>query len=264
LSKIIDLQNEVLNFSQKEGESLGVAWSRYNQLVLSGLELYIADAMFMQHFVHGLGIESAEYLDMTSAGVFVHCTVKEGKLTLDRILSVTPLKDLQLKAPHISEEEPIITYPDASEVSTSPARELLQLIAPEIWSNKEDDYPTPFPLSIEEDCFEYDIGNLSKAPTYDKKGLFFKPAGQDREEFMVSKENLLRLSAIISRGWSEAVEEDDSYVRIYPISNTIYCHLQGFSFLMVCYDPRVGLNILLLDEASSIDLQLLVPSMKIL
>jgi hypothetical protein len=32
LSKIIDLQNEVLNFSQKEGESLGAAWSRYNQL----------------------------------------------------------------------------------------------------------------------------------------------------------------------------------------------------------------------------------------
>jgi hypothetical protein len=32
LSRITDLQNEVLNFAQKEGESLGVAWSRYNQL----------------------------------------------------------------------------------------------------------------------------------------------------------------------------------------------------------------------------------------
>jgi hypothetical protein len=30
LSKIIDLQNEVLNFAQKEGESLGAAWSRYH------------------------------------------------------------------------------------------------------------------------------------------------------------------------------------------------------------------------------------------
>jgi hypothetical protein len=63
---------------------------------------------------------------------------------------------------------------------------------------------------------------LSKAPTYDKKGLFFEPAGQDREEFMVSQENLLRLP--------EAIEEDDSYVRIYPSSNTICCRLQGFSF----------------------------------
>jgi hypothetical protein len=63
LSKIIDLHNEVLNFAEKEGESLGVAWSRYNQLALSGLELSIPDAMFMQHFVHRLGTESDEYLD---------------------------------------------------------------------------------------------------------------------------------------------------------------------------------------------------------
>jgi hypothetical protein len=123
-----------------------------------------------------------------------------------------------------------ITYPDASEVSTSPARELLQLTASEIISNKEEDDPTPFPLSIEEDCFEYGIGNLSKAPTCDKKDLFFEPAGQDREKFMVYPENLLRLSAIISRSWSEAVEEDDNYVRIYPGSNTICYRLQGFLF----------------------------------
>jgi hypothetical protein len=220
--------------------------------------------MFMQHFVHGLGIESAEYLDMTSEGGSVHCTVEEGKLILDRVLSITSLENLQLKAPHIYEEELIITYPDASEVSTSPARELLQLTASEISSNKEEDDPTPFSLSIEEDCFEYDIGNLSKDPTYDKKGLFFELAGQDQDEFMVSQENLLRLSAIISRGWSEAVDEADSYVRIYPGSNAICCRLQGFSFQMVCYDPRVGLNILLLDEASDIDLQSLVPSTKIL
>jgi hypothetical protein len=86
--------------------------------------------------------------------------IEEGKLMLDRILSIIPLRDLQLKGPHISKEEPIITYPDASEVSTSPVRELLQLTAPKISSNKEEDDPTPFPLSIEEDCFEYDIGNL--------------------------------------------------------------------------------------------------------
>jgi hypothetical protein len=72
------------------------------------------------------------------------------------------------------------------------------------------------------------------------------------------------LSAIINKGWSEAVEEDDSYVRIYPGSNTICYLLQGFSFQAVCYDLRVGLNILLLDEASGIDFQPLVPSTKIL
>jgi hypothetical protein len=73
---------------------LGAAWSKYNQLTLSGPELSIPDAMFMQHFVHGLGTESAKYLDMTSRGVFVHCMIEEGKLIFDRILSVTPLEDL--------------------------------------------------------------------------------------------------------------------------------------------------------------------------
>jgi hypothetical protein len=55
---------------------LGAAWSRYNQLALSTPELFILDAMFIQYFVHGMGTESAEYLDMTSGGVFVHYMIK--------------------------------------------------------------------------------------------------------------------------------------------------------------------------------------------
>jgi hypothetical protein len=93
--------------------------------------------MFMQHFVHGLGTESAEYLGMTSGGVFVQCTIEEGRSILDRILLVTPLEDLHIKAPLISEDEPIITYPDNSDISTSPTKEeLLQLTALGIGSEK--------------------------------------------------------------------------------------------------------------------------------
>jgi hypothetical protein len=137
LSKIIDLHNDVLNFAQKEGECLGPAWSRYNQLALSGLELSIPDAMFMRHFVHGLGTEYTKYLDKTFGGVFVHCTVEEGKSILDRILSVAPFEDLQIKALVISEDEPIITYPNTSNLSALTAREeLLQLIPQEIGSEK--------------------------------------------------------------------------------------------------------------------------------
>jgi hypothetical protein len=213
LSKIVDVRNEVLNFSQKEGESLGPAWSRYNQLALLGPELSIPDNMFMQHFVHGLGTDSIEYLDMTSRGVFVHCTIEEGRSILDRILSVIPLEDLQIKAPLISENELIITYPDTSDISASPAKEeLLQLTALGIGSKNEIVDPTPFPLSIEEDCFDDDIGNSSKALACDLKGLKFEPAAQDLEEFIASKENLLELSAIISRNWSTVVEEDGSYI----------------------------------------------------
>jgi hypothetical protein len=200
LSKIIDLHNKVLNFAQKKGESLGAAWSGYNQLALSGLELSILDAMFIQHFVHGLDTESAEYLDMTSGGVFVHCMVEEGKSILDKILLVTPLEELQIKAPLIFEDEPIITYPDTSDISALPAKEeLLQLTAPGIGSENKIENPTLFPLSIKDDCFDNDIGKSSEAPACDLKGLKFEAAGQDLKEFMASKENLLELSAIISR-----------------------------------------------------------------
>jgi hypothetical protein len=47
---------------------------------------------------------------------------------------------------------------------------------------------------------------------------------------MASKENLLEQSAIISKNWSTTVEEDGSYIQIYPDSKTICCCLQGFSF----------------------------------
>jgi hypothetical protein len=171
--------------------------------------------MFMQHFAHRFGIESIEYLDMTSGGVFVHCTVEEGKSILDTILLVTPLEDLQIKAPLISEDELIITYQETSDISALPAREeLLKLTSTGIGSENKIEDHTPFPLSIEEDCFDNDIRNSSKAPTYDLKGLRFEPAAQDLEEFMASKENLLELSAIISRNWSAAVEEDSSYIWI--------------------------------------------------
>jgi hypothetical protein len=147
-------------------------------------------------------------------------------LILDIILSVTPLEDMQFKAPLISEDELIITYLDTSDISTLPAiEELIQLTAPEIDSENKIEDPTPFPLSIEEDCFDDEIGNSSKAPACDLKGLKFEPAGQDLEEFMASKENLLELSDIISRNWSTTVEEDGRYIQIYLDSKTICCCL---------------------------------------
>jgi hypothetical protein len=235
LSKIIDLHNEVLNFAQKEGGGLGAAWSRYNQLALSGPELSIPHAMFMQHFVHGLGIESSEYLDMTSGGFFVHCMVEEGRLILDRILLVTPLEDMQIKAPLIYEDEPTITDLDPSDTSASPAKEeLLQLTAPGIGSEDEIEDPTPFTLLIEEDYFNDDS---SKVPTCDIKDLKFDPAGQDLEEPLALKENLLELSAIISKNWSIAADEDSSYIIIYPDAKAVCYCLQGLSFWTVCYDP---------------------------
>jgi hypothetical protein len=70
---------------------------------------------------------------------------------LDRILSVTPLEDLQTKAPLISEDELIITYLDTLDISALLAKEeLLQLIALGIGSKNKIEDPTPFPLSIKD------------------------------------------------------------------------------------------------------------------
>jgi hypothetical protein len=81
---------------------------------------------------------------------------------------------------------------------------------------------------------------------------------------MASKENLLELSTIISRNWSAIVEEDGNNIWIYPNSKTICYRMQGFLIRTISYNPRVGLNILLLYEASDIDMQPLMPSTKIL
>jgi hypothetical protein len=81
---------------------------------------------------------------------------------------------------------------------------------------------------------------------------------------MAYKENLLKLSTIVSRNWSTVIEEDGSYIRIYSDLKIICCCLQGFLFEIVFYDPRVELNIFLLDETSDIDMQPLIPSTKIL
>jgi hypothetical protein len=81
--------------------------------------------------------------------------------------------------------------------------------------------------SIEEDYFDIES---SKAPTCDIKDLKFEPAGQDLEEFLACKENLLELSAIISKNWSIAVEEDHNYIRIYPDAKAVCCCLQPFHF----------------------------------
>jgi hypothetical protein len=138
---------------------LGAGWSKYNQLALSGPELSIRDAMFIKYFVHGLGTKPTKYLDMTSGGDFVHCTVEEGKLILDIILSVTSLEDLQIKAPLIFEDEPIITYPDTSDISASPPREeSLQLTAPEIGSENKIEDPTHFPCQSKKIALTMTLG----------------------------------------------------------------------------------------------------------
>ena len=89
LRKIIALHMEAISFKQREEESLGAAWARYTELISSGPDLGIPEAMHLQHFVYGLRTNSATILDKASGGSFLHKTISEAKAILDRILNDT-------------------------------------------------------------------------------------------------------------------------------------------------------------------------------
>ena len=55
---MVSLRIEVLSFKQKEKESLGAAWARFNDLVHSSPDLAIQDPMLLQHFYMGLSGET--------------------------------------------------------------------------------------------------------------------------------------------------------------------------------------------------------------
>jgi hypothetical protein len=88
-SKIVKLRIEALSFEQREEESLGAAWARYTELISSGPDLGIPEAMHIQHFAYGLRTTSATFLDKASRGSFLHKTVSEAKAILDGILKNT-------------------------------------------------------------------------------------------------------------------------------------------------------------------------------
>jgi hypothetical protein len=58
----------------------------------------------------------------TTSGLARMERLKRGGRSWIESFLVTPLEDLQIKAPLISEDEPIITYPDTSDISASPAK----------------------------------------------------------------------------------------------------------------------------------------------
>jgi len=59
ISGVVSLRIEVLSFKQKEKESLGASWARFNDLITTGPDLSIQDPILLQHFYMGLSGETA-------------------------------------------------------------------------------------------------------------------------------------------------------------------------------------------------------------
>jgi hypothetical protein len=93
IARVVHLQREVLNFKQREKESLGVAWARLMDLYSSGPNLAIPKPILLQHFYLGLSEKSAQFLDIVSGGAFLHLPISEGRAILDTILENSPYTD---------------------------------------------------------------------------------------------------------------------------------------------------------------------------
>ena len=59
ISKVVSLRSDVLTFEQKEKESLGMSWERFNALINTSPDLAIQDPILLQHFYMGLNRETS-------------------------------------------------------------------------------------------------------------------------------------------------------------------------------------------------------------
>jgi hypothetical protein len=171
ISQIITLRLEILNFKQKEKETIGAAWARFSSLILSGPDLSLLDQVLLQHFHYGLNKEAALFLDTSSGGSFSHKTVSEGKAIPDKILENTPYTGVYDEFP----EEEVEPSPKPLEEEHAAELEIpidsSSNLVVEKPSEKgtqtqlEDGEPSPleFPFEFEEDIFE-DYGNTSNFP----------------------------------------------------------------------------------------------------
>jgi len=64
ITRVVRLQREVLNFKQREKESLGAAWASLMDLYSSGPDLAIPEPILLQHFYLGLSEKSAQFLNI--------------------------------------------------------------------------------------------------------------------------------------------------------------------------------------------------------
>ena len=72
ISRVAQLHQEVLNFQQKEKETLGATWAYFNDIISSRPDLTIPDPILLQHVYLGLSKETTHYLDIASGGSFLH------------------------------------------------------------------------------------------------------------------------------------------------------------------------------------------------
>ena len=105
---MVRLRREVLNFKQREKESLGAARAHLMDLYSSSPDLAIPEPILLQHFYLGLSKKSAQFLDIASGGTFLHLCISEGRSILDTIHENSPYTDGHHDSPE-EKDNPIPT-----------------------------------------------------------------------------------------------------------------------------------------------------------
>ena len=96
ISRVVSLHSKVLSFTQKEKESLGMAWGRFNALINTSPDLAIQDPILLQHFYMGVNRKTLKLLNVASGGSFLHVSANLGRSILTKIFENT-LEEVEKK-----------------------------------------------------------------------------------------------------------------------------------------------------------------------
>ena len=66
MSRIGSLPRAILDFEQREKDSIGAAWAKFSMLLHVGPDLSLLDGVILRLFCTGLDIDAVLCLDMTA------------------------------------------------------------------------------------------------------------------------------------------------------------------------------------------------------
>ena len=239
VSKILKLRVELMTYQQGD-ESLGATWERFIKLANSGPPHNIPEEMLMQHFVGGLKPESAQFLNITSAGSVLYKTVDEVREILEKVLNSTEYTGV-FDDPPTPPTTPTDKQPLLALTFDPPPPIIEEVLEHPKSSDQEtilDDLPHFIPeLFTEEEYLE--IGNTSRMPMEQvcasSRSKAFIPEAVPQIE---------GLSAIMSKEWTEEIESCEDIIRTTRNFRVLHCAIEGTDTQEVAYDPKVGSNII--------------------
>ena len=230
-TRVSALRSEIFAFKQLEKESLGAAWTRFSLLTSAGPNLSIANHVLLEQFCYGLNNETAHLLDIIAGGSFAYKTPEEGKEILDRLVqNVLPDND-----------KVFVQLDDNASIQTQPTSPKSPH-ANENIDQDDDSFRIEDVFQFEDELFE-DYGNTSNY-FFEKKPQ--KVVITDPWELIYLAELTTQISAILSEGWLEEVENSTDIVQINSPPSTLSCLIRRTP-ICIPYNPTVGMNIMSLS-----------------